>query len=219
MRTQVEAVRPLLSVRYATLQLYLIEGIFRAPDSGVFSKGPGGEAVAPIPKNLGGLGNRGRAPARCGARAPFLCCCHSSAAGQMQQGCASRRQVSAISSGDLIERRPRFCWRKAHVIVRRRGGNMTDARRAHERSVRQALYEEDWPRSVPLYAPPPLIGAFSFLFNSLRFQFPPFQFPPCSSRRAITCAWISAAPSKIERMRASHRIREIRYSSANPLPP
>ena len=45
------------------------------------------------------------------------------------------------------------------------------------------------------------------------------QFPPSSSRRAITCAWISAAPSKMLRMRASQRIREIGYSSAKPLPP
>jgi len=43
--------------------------------------------------------------------------------------------------------------------------------------------------------------------------------PPPSNRRAITCAWISAAPSKIDRMRASHRMREIGYSSAKPLPP
>src|SRR5262249_3668690 len=42
---------------------------------------------------------------------------------------------------------------------------------------------------------------------------------PSSSRRAITCAWISAAPSKIERMRASQSSREAGNSSANPLPP
>jgi hypothetical protein len=40
-----------------------------------------------------------------------------------------------------------------------------------------------------------------------------------SRRRAMTCAWISAAPSKIERMRASQRTRLIGYSSAKPLPP
>src|SRR5262245_10918921 len=40
-----------------------------------------------------------------------------------------------------------------------------------------------------------------------------------SSRRAMTCAWISAAPSKIDRMRASQRIRETGNSSAKPLPP
>src|SRR3954471_19018448 len=34
------------------------------------------------------------------------------------------------------------------------------------------------------------------------------QFEPSSRRRAITCAWISAAPSKIDRMRASQRMRE-----------
>src|SRR5215472_9444742 len=38
-------------------------------------------------------------------------------------------------------------------------------------------------------------------------------------RRAITCAWISAAPSKMLRTRASHSTREIGYSSAKPLPP
>jgi hypothetical protein len=35
-----------------------------------------------------------------------------------------------------------------------------------------------------------------------------------SSRRAITCAWISAAPSKMLRMRASHSTRLIWYSMA-----
>ena len=40
-----------------------------------------------------------------------------------------------------------------------------------------------------------------------------------SSLRAITCAWISPAPSKIFRMRASHSTRLIGYSSAKPLPP
>ena len=35
----------------------------------------------------------------------------------------------------------------------------------------------------------------------------------------MTCAWISAAPSKIDRIRASHKTREIGYSSAKPLPP
>jgi hypothetical protein len=48
---------------------------------------------------------------------------------------------------------------------------------------------------------------------------PPLQLWPSSRRRAITWAWISAAPSKIDRMRASHRMREILYSSAKPLPP
>ena len=45
--------------------------------------------------------------------------------------------------------------------------------------------------------------------------------PDCqpSKRRAITCAWISAAPSKMLRMRASHNTRLILYSSAKPLPP
>jgi carbonic anhydrase/acetyltransferase-like protein (isoleucine patch superfamily) len=37
---------------------------------------------------------------------------------------------------------------------------------------------------------------------------------PSSSRRAITCAWISAAPSNTLRMRASHSTRLIGYSSA-----
>ena len=35
----------------------------------------------------------------------------------------------------------------------------------------------------------------------------------------MTCAWISAAPSKMLRMRASHSTRLIGYSSAKPLPP
>jgi hypothetical protein len=35
----------------------------------------------------------------------------------------------------------------------------------------------------------------------------------------MTWAWISAAPSKIDRMRASHRMREIGNSIAKPLPP
>ena len=35
----------------------------------------------------------------------------------------------------------------------------------------------------------------------------------------MTCAWISAAPSKMLRMRASHRMRETGNSSAKPLPP
>ena len=35
----------------------------------------------------------------------------------------------------------------------------------------------------------------------------------------MTWAWISAAPSKMLRMRASHSTREIAYSSAKPLPP
>ena len=35
-----------------------------------------------------------------------------------------------------------------------------------------------------------------------------------SSPRAITCAWISAAPSKMLRMRASQSTREMAYSSA-----
>ena len=39
------------------------------------------------------------------------------------------------------------------------------------------------------------------------------SYPP-SNRLAITCAWISAAPSKMLRMRASHRIRLIWYSMA-----
>ena len=42
---------------------------------------------------------------------------------------------------------------------------------------------------------------------------------PSSSRRAMTCAWISAAPSKMLRMRASHSTRLTGYSSAKPLPP
>src|SRR5262245_56161746 len=46
-----------------------------------------------------------------------------------------------------------------------------------------------------------------------------FQFVPSSRRRAITCAWISAAPSKMLRIRASHSMRETGNSSANPLPP
>src|SRR5215467_13630897 len=45
------------------------------------------------------------------------------------------------------------------------------------------------------------------------------QLPTESSRRAMTCAWISAAPSKMLRMRASHRMRETGNSSAKPLPP
>ena len=45
------------------------------------------------------------------------------------------------------------------------------------------------------------------------------QFEPSSNRRAMTWAWISAAPSKILRMRASHRMRETGNSSAKPLPP
>jgi hypothetical protein len=41
-------------VRYATLELYLIEDIFRSLCSGVFSKWPGaGEVVAPIPISWG----------------------------------------------------------------------------------------------------------------------------------------------------------------------
>jgi len=40
------------------------------------------------------------------------------------------------------------------------------------------------------------------------------QFRPESRPRAITWAWISAAPSKMLRMRASHSTREMRYSSA-----
>ena len=35
----------------------------------------------------------------------------------------------------------------------------------------------------------------------------------------MTCAWISAAPSKMLRMRASQRMRDIGNSSAKPLPP
>src|SRR6185436_2292785 len=42
---------------------------------------------------------------------------------------------------------------------------------------------------------------------------------PSSRRLAMTCAWISAAPSKIDRMRASHNTRLTGYSSAKPLPP
>src|SRR5262249_36524479 len=48
---------------------------------------------------------------------------------------------------------------------------------------------------------------------------PAIQFVPSSSRRAITWAWISAAPSKILSMRASHRIRDTGNSRAKPLPP
>ena len=40
-----------------------------------------------------------------------------------------------------------------------------------------------------------------------------------SSRRAMTCAWISAAPSKMFRIRASQSTRLIGYSIAKPLPP
>ncbi len=40
------------------------------------------------------------------------------------------------------------------------------------------------------------------------------QFRVVISPRAITCAWISAAPSKMLRMRASHSTRLISYSSA-----
>src|SRR5262245_16948501 len=47
----------------------------------------------------------------------------------------------------------------------------------------------------------------------------PSQLLPSSSRRAMTCAWISAAPSKIDRMRASHNRRDTGYSRAKPLPP
>lgn len=42
---------------------------------------------------------------------------------------------------------------------------------------------------------------------------------PSTSLRAITCAWISAAPSKMLRMRASQSTRLTGYSSAKPLPP
>ncbi len=40
------------------------------------------------------------------------------------------------------------------------------------------------------------------------------QLRPPISPRAMTCAWISAAPSKILRIRASQRMRLISYSSA-----
>ncbi len=40
-----------------------------------------------------------------------------------------------------------------------------------------------------------------------------------NSRSAMTCAWISAAPSKIDRMRASARSRDTGNSTAKPLPP
>ncbi|AWB23925.1 GGDEF domain-containing protein [Methylobacterium currus] len=45
--------------------------------------------------------------------------------------------------------------------------------------------------------------------------------PYCTSsrRRAMTWAWISAAPSKIDRMRASQSRRLTGYSRAKPLPP
>lgn len=43
---------------------------------------------------------------------------------------------------------------------------------------------------------------------------PRAQLRAASSPRAITCAWISAAPSKMLRMRASHSTRLISYSSA-----
>ena len=36
------------------------------------------------------------------------------------------------------------------------------------------------------------------------------MFQPSNSRLAMTCAWISAAPSKMFRMRASHKTRLIR---------
>ena len=39
------------------------------------------------------------------------------------------------------------------------------------------------------------------------------------SRRAMTCAWISAAPSKMLRIRASQRSRLASHSSAKPFPP
>src|SRR5690606_9968746 len=42
---------------------------------------------------------------------------------------------------------------------------------------------------------------------------------PSRRRRATTCAWISLAPSKIDRTRASTSRREAVYSSAKPLPP
>src|SRR5262249_14618641 len=47
----------------------------------------------------------------------------------------------------------------------------------------------------------------------------PIQLLAASSRRAMTCAWISAVPSKMLRMRASQRMRETGNSSAKPLPP
>src|SRR5215510_7763896 len=45
------------------------------------------------------------------------------------------------------------------------------------------------------------------------------QLRSSSSRRAITSAWISAAPSKIDMMRASQSNRDTGNSSAKPLPP
>jgi hypothetical protein len=39
------------------------------------------------------------------------------------------------------------------------------------------------------------------------------------NRRAMTCAWISAAPSKMLRIRASHKMRDTGNLSAKPLPP
>lgn len=54
---------------------------------------------------------------------------------------------------------------------------MTGARRVHERSARQALYERYWPRSVLSTHPPPLIGAFSFRLNFLSASIPSIQQP------------------------------------------
>src|SRR6185503_901275 len=52
-----------------------------------------------------------------------------------------------------------------------------------------------------------------------RLRFAAAQLVPSRRRRAMTCAWISAAPSKMLRMRASHKMREAGNSSAKPLPP
>src|SRR6202012_5795773 len=45
------------------------------------------------------------------------------------------------------------------------------------------------------------------------------QFAPSRRRRAITCAWISPAPSKMLRMRASASTRLTGCSTAKPVPP
>src|SRR6185295_10859488 len=98
--------------------------------------------------------------------------------------------------------------------------------------LRAATCRQDKRRRRPEAAPYDIGGrhgcadqVFDLVFQGRRNVSPlrlgfPAQLPRSSnSRRAMTLAWISAAPSKMLRMRASHKTRLIGYSSANPLPP
>ena len=102
------------------------------------------------------------------------------------------------------------------VAVKNRNPLEEETPAAGEAGWQEPLPPQRGPRAGPLGAHAvPLRGPLSGASAP-----PPGPGAQASRRRlATTCAWISLAPSKIDKTRASTKSREARYSMAKPLPP